>query len=123
MTNSNTQSLPVWMTDPYWCTILPEYTEWVASPQSREHLLEHLGMEIPGCAGCVTRSMLKDIHTAVMVEGKFISETWALQDGYGEPGFTPAQGWDWSGIRDSSPAAISRMYRVVNGTEVIEVAS
>lgn len=27
---------------------------------------------------------------------------WHRQDGYGETGFTPPQGWDWSGIRDSS---------------------
>ena len=27
-------------------------------------------------------------------------ELWQLQDGYGSPGFTPPQGWDWSGIRD-----------------------
>lgn len=34
---------------------------------------------------------------------------WAESDGYGERGFIPAQGYDWSGIRDSSPAAVSRM--------------
>lgn len=34
---------------------------------------------------------------------------WSLQDGYGEPGYTPVQGWDWSGIRDSSPEAIQAM--------------
>jgi hypothetical protein len=31
--------------------------------------------------------------------------TWNLQDGYGTPGHNPPQGWDWSGIRDSSPQA------------------
>lgn len=35
---------------------------------------------------------------------------WALQDGYGQPGFTPPQGWDWSGIRDSSRDARKAMY-------------
>ena len=34
---------------------------------------------------------------------------WRLQDGYGRPGFTPPQGWDWSGIRDSTPHAFGRM--------------
>lgn len=34
---------------------------------------------------------------------------WDLQDGYGEPGYTPEQGWDWSGIRDSSPEAVVAM--------------
>lgn len=38
---------------------------------------------------------------------------WALQDGYGQPGYTPAQGWDWSGIRDSSPEAKARMISAV----------
>ncbi len=33
------------------------------------------------------------------------SVVWKLQDGYGAPGYTPAQGWDWSGIRDSSREA------------------
>jgi len=37
---------------------------------------------------------------------------WALQDGYGSPGFTPEQGWDWSGIRDSTPEAIEAMETV-----------
>lgn len=37
---------------------------------------------------------------------------WGLQDGYGEAGLTPPQGWDWSGIRDSSPQASDRMYAV-----------
>jgi hypothetical protein len=37
---------------------------------------------------------------------------WALQDGYGEPGSTPPQGWDWSGIRDSSEEAKARMLTV-----------
>ncbi len=34
---------------------------------------------------------------------------WKRQDGYGAPGFTPAQGWDFSGIRDSSRAAKTRI--------------
>ena len=33
------------------------------------------------------------------------ADVWKLQDGYGAPGYTPAQGWDWSGIRDSSREA------------------
>lgn len=35
---------------------------------------------------------------------------WALSDGYGEPGFVPEQGYDWSAIRDSSVEAIDAMY-------------
>lgn len=39
---------------------------------------------------------------------------WALSDGYGEPGYVPEQGYDWSGIRDSSTAAIEAMWKVVH---------
>jgi exonuclease VII small subunit len=45
---------------------------------------------------------------------------WALQDGYGKPGYTPAQGWDWSGIRDSSPEAFRSMAVVI--TAVLQAA-
>jgi hypothetical protein len=37
---------------------------------------------------------------------------WDLSDGYGEPGYIPEQGYDWSGIRDSTPEAISAMAEV-----------
>jgi len=38
---------------------------------------------------------------------------WAQQDGYGVKGFTPAQGWDWSGIRDSSHLAVRDMAQAI----------
>jgi hypothetical protein len=38
---------------------------------------------------------------------------WAHSNGYGEPGRIPAQGYDWSGIRDSTPTAVERMYAEV----------
>jgi hypothetical protein len=41
---------------------------------------------------------------------------WKLQNGYGEPGYTPVQGWDWSGIRDSSAEAFRLMAEVVQAT-------
>ena len=37
-------------------------------------------------------------------------EIWALSDGYGAPGYVPAQGYDWSGVRDSTEDALRRMY-------------
>jgi|GEM_PF-3911354 len=49
---------------------------------------------------------------------EILRETWKLQDGYGKPGYTPVQGWDWSGIRDSSPKAVSQMARVIR--EILE---
>lgn len=39
---------------------------------------------------------------------------WALQDGYGEPGYMPEQGYDWSGIRDSTGPAIRAMYQAIH---------
>lgn len=38
-------------------------------------------------------------------QAKIDDAAWDLQDGYGQPGYTPEQGWDWSGIRDSTPEA------------------
>ena len=38
---------------------------------------------------------------------------WSESDGYGERGLVPDQGYDWSGIRDSSPAAIERMFAAI----------
>ena len=38
---------------------------------------------------------------------------WPYTDAYGEPGFVPAQGYDWSGFRDSSDEAIAQMAHVV----------
>lgn len=52
-------------------------------------------------------SVSKRIRTEV------VNETWKHQDGYGAPGQTPVQGWDWSGIRDSSPKAVSNMANTI----------
>lgn len=109
MTHSNTKDT------------FPEYDAWMGTPEWREHLLYHDFQDVPGCAGCAVGPLLKVVHEAVMLKGKFLAETWALQDGYGFPGVTPPQGWDWSGIRDSSPAAIARMHSVVSGVELVEV--
>lgn len=40
----------------------------------------------------------------------FLEALYDLSDGYGEPGYIPSQGYDWSGIRDSSDEAIDAMY-------------
>lgn len=37
---------------------------------------------------------------------------YAQSDGYGEPGYIPVQGFDWSGIRDSSSQAKEAMSSV-----------
>lgn len=48
-----------------------------------------------------------------LVRDEIKDRVWATQDGYGTPGFVPAQGWDWSGIRDSSEAAQKEMAALV----------
>jgi hypothetical protein len=47
------------------------------------------------------------------VEKEVLRATWEKQDGYGVPGFTPPQGWDWSAIRDSTPEAKRNMAQAV----------
>jgi hypothetical protein len=48
--------------------------------------------------------------------GPLFDSMWALSDGYGEPGwYPPGEGINWSGIRDSSTAAIEAMYAVATG--------
>ena len=37
---------------------------------------------------------------------------WQRQDGYGIPGHVPSQGYDWSGIRDSSDVAWAEMVAI-----------
>lgn len=72
--------------------------------------------ETPLACGCSLKngrcerhaSMMADIHSAWMAGGN--DHLWDLSDGYGEPGYIPEQGYDWSGIRDSSIEAIESMY-------------
>jgi hypothetical protein len=71
----------------------------------------------------VDDTCLKIVHYYIMGEGsesldedlrnKILGLTWCIQDGYGTPGHTPPQGWDWSGIRDSSDSAMRRMAAVI----------
>lgn len=58
--------------------------------------------------------MMVAIHTAYYAGPNDRSEAiYDESDGYGERGFIPCQGYDWSGIRDSSDEAVVRMYNVV----------
>lgn len=49
------------------------------------------------------------IRVACESGGEADEAIWAQQDGYGRTGYTPPQGWDWSGIRDSSAGARAAM--------------
>jgi hypothetical protein len=60
--------------------------------------------------------MLKAIHEAWMdvnASTETLVALWAESDGYGEQGYVPEQGYDWSGIRDSTPDAVRAMWRVL----------
>jgi hypothetical protein len=59
--------------------------------------------------------MMADIHDAWTSGSNAACEViWSLSDGYGSPGFIPEQGYDWSGIRDSSVEAVEAMFRAVH---------
>jgi hypothetical protein len=60
----------------------------------------------------IANRTLLHISLAMEKSPKAMNEIWALQDGYGRAGYTPVQGYDWSGIRDSSPEAHKAMYEV-----------
>lgn len=49
------------------------------------------------------------VLNAIYGDSKLWVRLWKYTDAYGEPGYMPAQGYDWSGFRDSSYAAIRRM--------------
>lgn len=73
--------------------------------------------------GCSLRDGACDVHSAMLgvihrtvfdradETGVRLGRIWGIQDGYGEPGFTPPQGFDWSGIRDSSTETIEAMWK------------
>lgn len=58
--------------------------------------------------------MMREIHAAFYgADDRLAENIWSRSDGYGEPGYVPCQGYDWSGIRDSSCDAIEAMHAVV----------
>lgn len=72
------------------------------------------GKPEPRCGYCQTRPLMDDIWAA-WGSGDYdlIEIMWSLQDGYGSPGFVPVQGYDWSGVRDSTPDALRAIYRAI----------
>lgn len=92
---------------------LPDMDNWFDTPQWREHLLNH-HRPVEGCPRCAVTPLMAEIYD-VWTNGtrEQWATLWGLQDGYGEAGYMPAQGYDWSGIRDSSPAAIKAMHEAI----------
>lgn len=82
------------------------------------HLFEHDeftgGAEDPTCEHCAVRPLLRKLHMVYMSgNARMVADIYALNDAYGPVGTVPPQGYDWSGIRDSSPAAIRAMVQAV----------
>lgn len=81
--------------------------------------------EVSGCDYCETAPMLTDLHrvwtgettTTARGETNAFALMWSMQDAYGEPGAMPGQGYDWSGVRDSTPATVRAMWYRIYGTE------
>lgn len=72
---------------------------------------------VTGCESCERSTMLEEIYAVWSRDGlsSAIGEAiYALQDGYGIVGHVPPQGYDWSGIRDSSVPAIRAIYALVH---------
>lgn len=94
---------------------LPSYREWWSGTGDDCAALRHFDHERgdEGCPGCVVSLLLPAIRDAYYsTEDPTLGEAiYDLSDVYGEVGFVPSQGYDWSGIRDSSPAAVGRMWQ------------
>lgn len=61
------------------------------------------------------RPDLLKIRTAMDEGGAALhAQIWALTDAYGEQGMIPPQGYDWSGVRDSSEQAIKAMEEIAD---------
>lgn len=82
----------------------------------KEHDVYDGGTPAPDtCDHCYVAPMLVEIHEAWQSGSNETCEIlWGLSDGYGEPGYEPEQGYDWSGIRDSTPAAVHEMWQAIH---------
>ena len=95
-------------TPPFKITVAPAPDGWQAEYPCG------CSLETGRCAVHVL--MMQAIHTA-WYEGPAdkLPAIWAASNGYGTPGYKPDQGYDWSGIRDSTPRAIHRMFEAAVG--------
>lgn len=74
----------------------------------------------PECELCAASILLADIFRVWTADDPHTpaarATIWAMQDGYGAKGYTPPQGQDWSGVRDSDPETIA----VIHATLVVD---
>lgn len=74
-------------------------------------------LAVPGCAECETSVMVEEIAAVWQdphTPNALLELIYDEQDGYGIVGYIPSQGYDWSGIRDSTPEAVRRMYALIH---------
>jgi len=91
----------------------PRGAEWFGSETWMAHVDWHFQSPDLTCPGCVTAPLMREIRDRAWDGGERFDEVWACTDAYGEPGTIPHQGYDWSGIRDSSPGALRDMAEVL----------
>lgn len=104
---------------------LPEYFEWMGSPLWEAHLLSYETHDRSVCPSCQVSPITTMIHKALYSDAlsredsnRVANIVWPLQDGFG-PGSSAEVGWDWSGVRDSSPAATMRMYEALEAAGLV----
>lgn len=100
-TTTTTTASPLATPAPRWGT---EYREAFVA-----HLRHDAGVE--GCAWCAASLLLPALHAVYFGDDADAFDLlWSMQDGYGDAGDMPEQGFDWSGVRDSDPATIGAMH-------------
>lgn len=105
----------------------PDLTITIAPPSSdfnADEMLAHFdhatGSLSPRCGYCDTAPLMKGLYDAYFGDDKAKRALiYALADGYGVPGTVPPQGYDWSGVRDSTPTARRRMAAALAAYEAI----
>ena len=62
------------------------------------------------------RTKMQEIHRiwSTSRNADMLEVLWSMSDGYGSVGYMPEQGYDWSGIRDSSCGAIDSMWAAIH---------
>lgn len=68
------------------------------------------------CDDCFVQPMLVEIHHiwTTSRSNAVLDLIYSMQDGYGEIGYVPDQGYDWSGVRDSSPHQIREIWKAIH---------
>jgi hypothetical protein len=80
----------------------------------RTHLLHESGHP-DTCDWCFVSPMVRDLYAVYHGKSTAAFEIlYSMQDGYGAPGVIPEQGYDWSGVRDSTPDTIRRMWEAIH---------